>query len=57
MMFGDYSIGRMTARAKMNDLRRDAQVRRLSKMLRGGRPSSLQRWAQGVQRAVKSILP
>lgn len=57
-MFGNYSIDRMVAREKMNDLRQSAQARRLSKLMRGERrENSLQRWMLNVQRVVKSILP
>lgn len=57
-MFGNYSIDRMVARAKLNDLRQNAQARRLSKQVLGERRNgSLQRWVKGFQRVVKSILP
>lgn len=57
-MFGNDSINQMMARSKVSELRRNTQARRLSRLVRGERRgSSIQRWVQGFQRVVKSILP
>ena len=56
-MYGNDSISRMVAQAKMNDLRKSARTHRLSKMARNGKPSALQQWMRGLGRTVRSILP
>lgn len=57
-MLGNYSVDRMVARAKMTDLRQEAQTHRLSKRMLGDRRAgSLGRWIRNVQRVVRSILP
>ncbi len=56
-MLGHCSLDRMCAQVKMDELRGDAQARRLSKrLLHERRAPMVARWVQGVRHVVSSIL-